>query len=938
MKKLTLLSVSIQSALLLTAASVANVYAVEIEELAEKKIERIEVTGSRILREGAIAPSPVTVISGEDILNTGAVSLGEALKKLPALSSTQSLTGGNNSHGIGQLGLSVLNLRGMGSARTLVLVNGKRHVSGIGGSASVDINTIPAVWLERVEIITGGASAVYGADAVTGVVNFILKDNITGFDASATRSESELSKFKTERYSFSYGTDFSDGRGNIAIAAEYAGQNTLNATDHPWTKDSKEFVNGNLVADAGAYIVNNAGYFGLGNNQYTFNQNGSIQPLLFNGEIDGIVCSDCDYINLQEYVETQPEFNRWNVNFKTNYDVTDNINVYFEAKQANSSAVAIGQATFDFGILVGRENPYLHPSVADAMDAAGTNSIFINRMNDDLGRRTEASTRETTRFVLGAKGGINDNWDFDVSFVHGKTKSKRVHSNNRVESNFQNAVNAIEDGNGNIVCFDEEARANGCVPINIMGEGSISQAGRDYINIISRASGEITQTVITGSVVNSALFDMPAGEVGFAGGTEYRKEENTQNEPDNVAGTFLNILGEDNGSFNVKEAFVEFSMPLVTDVTLVQDLTLDAAVRYADYSTSGNATSWKLGFDWAVNDELRFRATQSEAVRAPSITEIFGQKSQTFTFISDPCKASNLANSNNPTRVANCAALGVPSDFNSDYDSRTISGYSSGNPNIQPEESTSTTVGFIYQPEFLNGFVITADYWTIELSDAISSFTTSNILSRCVDSEGGVDNQFCALVPRDPNSHEITEVNNVVLNVAGQDVTGVDFELGYDFSALGGEFGTRVLAQYLKEKIDFPFQDEPEQSFDSAGQSLNPKWQGLFSVDYRRGQLFASWSTRYVDRVSNYSKESLALNPTPSNAIEVGSYFVSDASVGYDFNSGLSLRLGIDNILGRKVPFNSVGSSSNITNGDASFGFAYDRMGRLGYLTLSYSM
>ena len=296
-------------------------------------IDRIEVTGSRILREGAIAPAPVTVISGDDLVNTGAVNIGEALNKLPALGNTFSLS--NSGRFIGTAGLNILDLRNMGTDRTLVLVNGKRHVWSSAGSQSVDTNTIPSTWVERVEIITGGASAVYGADAVTGVVNFILKKNIEGLSVSVTKGASELSDYNNEKATFSYGTNFAEDRGNVAFAVEYSAQDTLNALDHPWTdgsyrnmrnplqtaenKDDPNFPDFIYTENAGYYAINNAGVFALSNGYVnSFNPDGSYRELYIGDQVDGLSCANCDSFNLAQFNEIQPEFERYNVNYKVN--------------------------------------------------------------------------------------------------------------------------------------------------------------------------------------------------------------------------------------------------------------------------------------------------------------------------------------------------------------------------------------------------------------------------------------------------------------------------------------------------------------------------------------------------------------------------------------------------------------------------------------------
>ncbi|GKW52981.1 TonB-dependent receptor [Pseudoalteromonas sp. NCCP-2140] len=940
------LGASIKLALCSSALAISS-QSLAAEEEGAKSIDRIEVTGSRILREGAIAPAPVTVISGEDLVNTGAVNIGEALNKLPALGNTYSLS--NSGRFIGTAGLNILDLRNMGTARTLVLVDGKRHVSSSAGTQSVDTNTIPSSWVERVEIITGGASAVYGADAVTGVVNFILKKNIEGLSVSVTKGASELSDYKNVKATFSYGTNFDNDRGNVAFAVEYSGQDTLNALDHPWTdgsysslrnpaqteenKDDPNFPDRIYTPNAGYYAINNAGVFASSNGYVnSFNPDGSLRELYIGDRVDGLSCADCDSFNLAQFNEIQPEFERYNVNFKVNYDVAEDMNAYFEAKYVNSEGESIGQPAFFFfnpNNSIKIDNPYLDSSVKDLMEQEGVSSIMVNRMMTDLGRRIENNTRETTRFVAGLRGTVFNDWELDASVVHGQTDLERINGANMIMANYYNALDAVDDGEGNVVCRSEEARAEGCVPVNIMGFGAPSQEAIDYINTVSTGTSEITQTVVTASLANSAIYELPAGYVGFAAGVEYRKEESETKEPDNAVGTFFNALGEDKGDFDVNEIYFEASIPLLADLPLVQDLVLDTAVRYADYSTIGDATSWKVGLDWTVNDQLRVRATQSEALRAPNIGEIFGAPSQTFYNVDDPCLADNLDDlQNSEVRRANCAALGVPAGFESDYDSQTLEGLVSGNKDVKGEESTSTTIGLVYQPSFLENSVVTIDYWKIELEDAITTIASQEILDRCVDAEGGINNQYCNLITRDSSSHEITLIQNSVLNVSGQEASGVDFELGYDFDALDGDFSTRLIGTYLIERKEFPFQDQPEDYIEYAGTTGEAKWQANLTISYKRDGFFATFDTRYLDEVSLYTDQELEDNPNPNSLMKFGSYVISDATVGYNFESGFGVKVGVDNIFNRELPFGTRGTGS----GSAS----YDNIGRFGYLRLSY--
>lgn len=913
--------------------------------------ERIQVTGSRILREGAIAPSPVTVISGRELVETGAMNIGEVLKELPSLAATYSLA--NAGRSIGDAGLSLLDLRGMGASRTLVLVDGRRHVASSAGTASVDTNSIPTAWLDSVEIITGGASAVYGADAVTGVVNFKLKKDIQGFDLVLSKGFAEDNPYDNHKALLSFGTDFASGRGNFAVAAEFSGQEGMNATERRATQtsymsvenpDDGDYRNNDGVfihdgipdkitmPNAGWYDSATAGNFLLNGDWYIFNQDGSVR-LQDLGTTYGNIehCSNCEFLNLREYQDLQPGFNRQNLNMKANFDLTDAINLFAEAKYVRSKGSSEGQPSFfeySSAIQIYRDNAYLDNSMAALMDANGLSSIRIHRFQKDAGRRFEQNTRTTSRFVVGAQGELTADWGFETYLIHGETKLAQVNYNNLIRTNFAQSVDAIVDGNGNIVCRDATARANGCVPTSLFGDEAINQGARDWFNTTSYSHSTIKQTVANASVNNSNIFELPAGFVGFSAGVEYRKEQ-SESVPDRFAATgatFLNALQYMRGEFDVKEAFTEISIPLLADLPLIQDLAFDAAVRYAKYSTIGEATSWKTGLDWSLNSELRVRATYSEALRAPNISELFGPQNQTFFRVTDPCATVERQSQN---RVNNCAAIGIASDFQLNSPAATVDGLNGGNPDLQAEKSDSYTVGFVYQPAFFRGFSLTADYWSIEIDNAISSILAQDILERCVDSASGPNMQFCNLVQRDPVTQSLRKITSVVQNVAAQTASGVDVELGYDFDGLGGRFHTKLIGTWLESRKTYSFQDFPNEYTENAGVVGDATWQANLSVNYRYDAWTAGVKTRYIDAVSLYTPQSLALNPDPSNIMRYGSYFVTDIRLGYDFASGVKLAFGIDNLFDRGLP--------GVTTGTTAETGLYNNIGRFFYTSVSYA-
>ncbi|RUO28940.1 TonB-dependent receptor [Aliidiomarina sedimenti] len=929
--------------------------------------ERIQVTGSRIIREGAVAPAPVTVISGDELLESGAMNIGEVLSRLPAMANTYTLA--NSGRFIGTAGASLLDLRGMGTSRTLVLVDGRRHVAGSASSAAVDTNTIPSTWIERVEIITGGASAVYGADAVTGVVNFILKRDIEGFDATVTKGRAENHGYNNERFTLSYGTNFADNRGNVAASLEYNAQDSLNAMDHHYANTSwatighqympdgprpdseatnPDFPDRYTVPNAGYYDMSEAGAFFVGDagnpdNWYVFEDDGSFRKNTMGGLVDPgySYCQEpCDYINLRQYSELQPQFERVGVNVKSNYEVNQDLTAFVEAKYVRTEGQNIGQPFFHYGYnpeagpyRLARNNAFINDELRGMMDDAGQQYLNVNKFHNDLGRRVEDNTRETMRFVAAVEGHFTDDWSYDASLVWGRTDIERVNGANVIIENYENAIDAVYNDAGEIVCA---SGAEGCVPINIMGREGISEEAADYITTTSTGTAEVEQRVATFNVQNPYLYTLPAGYVGFAGGAEYREESAVTNEDAFAAtgATFFNALGEVDGEFDVTEVYAELSIPLVADVFLVRDLLLDTAVRLADYSTVGNATSWKVGLDWSITDELRARFTASEALRAPNINELFSAQSQTFYSVDDPCKASELANVTAETaaqRRAACEALGVPEGFDDNYDSARLEGRSGGNPDLQPEESRSYTVGVVYQPDWLAGFSATLDYWEIDITDTISSLEAQRILTECLDA-GSINNQYCARITREqdgPNQGQITQIENLSLNIARSFNRGVDFEFGYDFDALEGRFRTALLGTYLVDAKSYPFQNEPDDYTDYAGVLGDADLQLRFTLDYSRDNWSVGTRTRFSNGVNLYNPTQLSQNPNPSNFMDYGSYAVTDLTGSYFFNNGVRLTLGLDNLFDRDMPRNSTGTTAG-----AAY---YDNIGRFGYVRVGYS-
>ncbi|WP_083938278.1 TonB-dependent receptor plug domain-containing protein [Algicola sagamiensis] len=380
----------------------------------DESVERIQVTGTRILREGVVAPAPITVIGEDAIKASGATNLGDLLNSLPALGNTFSMSSSTNY--IGTTGSNFLDLRRLGSNRTLVLIDGKRHVASDIGTARVDVNTIPTEWIKSVEVITGGASAVYGADAVSGVVNFILKDNIDGVHFSAQKSDAADSGFSDYKYAFSAGGEFANGKGNAAVSLEVAGQNAITQADRGHSSYSdirnpneKNEVKGEnkipdklRVKDAGLHIYSDGGRFALDDGGYMFLPDGTFRKQKLGNLYDDFRCAgDCDWFDFSKGSTYQPEFKRITFNSKVNYDINDQASLYFHGKYSQTKATDHADWTFSRDETIQKDNAFASAELVEFMAKNNLESISIRRIHTDMGRRSEENIRQTSRFVSG---------------------------------------------------------------------------------------------------------------------------------------------------------------------------------------------------------------------------------------------------------------------------------------------------------------------------------------------------------------------------------------------------------------------------------------------------------------------------------------------------------------------------------------------------------
>ncbi len=920
--------------------------------------EEIVVTGSRIARPEIDSPTPVTSFSAAAIEQSGRVNVTDFLVQSPALlgSSTSAQQSGSTS-AFGGTAINLLNLRNLGTARTLVLIDGRRHVAGLPGSASVDVNTIPAELIERVDITTGGASAIYGADGVSGVVNFVLKRNFQGVAARGQVGISEFGDAGNRYAALTAGTNFASDRGNIVLSYEFRDDDRVNSFARVNPGDPRRtssFVRNpaDFPDDPGVFdqiLLNDLRYADS-------SRGGAVDVDLdgipdFNG--DGRVfdrgrllpgsglAQGGDSTPLGGYQgDLQPQSRLHNVNLLANFEVSPALRVYAQGKYTNTQSFSVAQPSFDFFTFLAPDNPFL----LERFGAAAPDGALVSRDNFDFGIRGERSKRETYRSVIGAAGRINDHASYDLSYVYGRTDSRFLSTNYRIADRYFAALDAVRNpANGQIVCrstldpggnidpnnFDAPATTftpganSGCVPLNVLGDGSPSQAALDFINADLVQSYRVQQHVVNGAITGDfgQLFTLPGGPVDFAIGGEYRKEISAfVSDPlaqEGALADLAQILPE-RGSFDVKEGFAELRAPLLRDMRFAKVLELSAAIRLSDYSTVGGTTTWQVSGIYAPVADIRIRGGYSEAVRAPNITELFSPTNGAFSFIRDPCDPQFLPEGS-ATRAANCVAqltaaglnAGQIAAFNPQNDpaaTASLPGRAGGNRDLREETAKTWTAGVVLQPSFLPGFQFTADWYNIELENAINTPSAQTLAELCVD-QPTLDNVYCANIERSGTTGYITDYLVAPQNVAAFRTRGLDVTANYRIDTRdAGIFNLRLVGNYL-DRLDFvptPGADREDELRSAAYPA--PQYSGTFDLTWTLDKVSLNYGLNYFSALRRFTPDQLRAQPDIADPayLSYREKWEHDLQASFAIDGGHTFYVGVNNLLGRQGDVGSI--------------------------------
>ncbi|MBQ4811074.1 TonB-dependent receptor [Pseudoalteromonas luteoviolacea] len=847
------------------------------------QIERFEVTGSKIKNIDLESASPITTLTADDLALTGISNLEEVLQSLsasagPAGNATNAYWTSNG------YATAQVNLRGMGIKRTLVLLDGKRLVAGgTGANDSPDLNMIPMGLVERIDILKDGASAIYGADAVAGVVNIITKSNFSGAHLSAKVGQSTKKDAENTELNITLGSEFE--RGHVTVNVNYVDNgNALQSTRNPCPLSESD---GKLNCIYSGTTIGGRARLSDGR-EVQFNQTPNSDGNQFedyNNTLHGY--------NWFESLNSYNPMKRLNLATFIDYALSDNVQLNTSLLYANRRSDQIVTPRGFKSIDVASDFVY---------NPTGQDLTLKRRRNIEVPNPEFYQETDTFQGGVSLSGELNNSWIWQASYNYGRNTGT---DGWRYDFDDERVAQTL---NGDICSTSKDAS----IPCgDYFGVGELSEQVINYVTYRREGTG--------GNQLQSLSFDLsgditelPAGTLAFATGAVYRKEKGWRN-PDAIA---MRNGEEDpiSGHSNVKEAFLEVSVPLISNAAYADAIKSDIAVRYSDYAHVDAKTTYKIGLTWRVNEQLLLRGVRSSAFRTPTITEQFGGTNVENLITMDPCDGAS------GDILRNCLSAGVPKGFV--QDGSTIRTGVGGNPEIGPETANTITFGFAYQSE---AFSATLDYFDIEVDNAINSVSGSNILRLCY-SDPNAYQAYCNSFTRDPSTHQITALEKRPMNASNEQVAGLDLNLNFVSTIDGINYRINWDTTRLLKHENTAFSGaETEQLLGkiTSDRGSFAKWKSNLSATVALSKWQGTYSVQYIGKAEDENGS----GPIGSS---VPNIFYHDIQSSYAINAALKLSVGIDNLFDKRPPFLT---SWNDANTDV---FTYDTVGRRGYLKLDY--
>ncbi|QNE32282.1 TonB-dependent receptor [Sphingomonas sp. NBWT7] len=925
--------------------------------------ESIVVTGTRIRRPDLVSTSPLAVVDDEEFQLSGSVNAEQVINTLPQVV-PGSTAFSNNPGG----GVSTLNLRGIGATRTLVLVNGRRYVS-YDTSQVVDINTIPTFLLSGVDVITGGASAVYGSDALAGVVNFRLRDDLNGITAGANYNITERGDGRRYGANVAIGTQFADNRGHVTVFGEYYKRDSL-------LQGARGFSNQALGDGATGLIplgsaTTNRGRIAAAGSQVIPAGNGLAQITLPRGAGNFGTALGANFGNpgvSTAYNSTTDAYNyavdnylmvpqeRYLLGGYGSYEISPAVTAYAEVTFTNNrvaNELAPTPVTGSFNVNVAQQQQFL--SAADfaalqqidinetainaartarglgplftganaASNAAGVVNLSINRRVNETGSRNALDERSAFRLLTGIKGPLFGDFTYDAYYSYARTRNANVQAGNISRSAFQRGLDGTD------------------AAINVFGPGTLTPAMVDQISILAQ-NGDVSVLQVASAAGTLGNLGMGAGDLGLALGVEYRKVS-SQFIPDTAlsSGDVIGFNGglPTSGSYNVKEVFGELDLPIIADQPFFYRLNINGAARYSDYSLGavGGAFTWKAGGEWAPVRDLTIRGSYQRAIRAPNVGELFGGASNGFPGATDPCSSRNTTNQTATVRTL-CEQTGVPAALvftTGIQPNAQIEGQFGGNPALQEEKSDSWTVGAVIQPSFIPRLNVTVDYFKIKVDDYISTFGggLNNTLNLCYNQIQNINSVYCQAVVRDPSTGQIGgEFLPLILNanVASIKTSGIDVQvdygvpLGFGFLNETSNLNFFFLGTWTEENTFTPVVDQPDIRTDCAGrfgQSVcgnpQPKYKWTSRLSFIDGPMTTSVRWRHLGKVRDDD------DSTDYIVERLGTKDYIDLSFALNVTDQFTLSAGVNNLF--DIQPQLIGDNQEQAN---TYPGVYDPLGR----------
>ncbi|CTP84185.1 TonB-dependent receptor [Xanthomonas translucens pv. arrhenatheri] len=933
------LALAVVAALSLGAACPALAQEASADDGKPQTLDSIVVTGSRLRRVDTETANPVVTINRAQIEATGKATLGDLVQELPSIAGNATNPNTNNGGGTGA---STISLRGLGDKRTLILVNGTRL-------ASNDVNAIPATMIERVEVLSDGASAVYGSDAIGGVVNFILRKGFDGIEASTDFGTS--SRSDGNRRSFSLTAGKTGERGSIVAGLSYHDIDPVSAGARSYSKDALSLIKGVPVKQGSSATPTGSISFDEGSDQSkALAASNGCARVTFNGgsgsptNASQYHCYDAasDSYNYQPYNLLQTPQERTNAfvigSFRFNDHLEGYVNTYF-SKTTSSSIIAPIPIFANGDNFLASADSYYNPfGVNFGTDRSATTSYnSFNSRATVLGNRRYEYDTYNFQINPGLRGSFGDSsWQWDASVNYGKVKQKSINHGFLDYAGFNAAVGpSFLDSDGTVKCGSAGAAIAGCTPIDVFNLNSESNKAALEALVVNPIVTSVYRVKQFEANANGNLFDLPAGTVSLAAGVSYRKESTStaadplwtgdENGMCGVIEFCATVLG---GSFSVKEAYAEALFPLLADLPLVHSLNLTVGSRFSDYDSVGSKTNSKVSLEYRPIENLLLRGTVSQVFRAPNINELYSGVVGDSATVKDPC------NGYSGGHAAACA--NVPTDGSYQQADNQVGAKASGavvaGYQLKPETGKSYDFGVVYDPGWLDGLSMSADLWKINLQDTITQVSAQTVLNQCYPNASSA---YCALIHRNDNG-TINYIAEPTVNLGKLWASGTDFSLNYRLpDTAWGSFNASLNGTYvIRYDINPDTTDASTVTIHNAGKYTQaygnfPRWRGLGALSWNLGDWSASWRIRYIGSTeigSEDTRQSLSADAgLPSTVRSIGSYVYHNVQVGYNLTPWHTrLELGVDNLADKQPPLYY---ANNVTNANTDVA-TYDLLGR----------